>query len=132
MIHIDESEQLGFGISEPFPFKAFGAEICSQTHYKYLGNYLDAKLAFKEHMEHVTKKLNKFCVIVYVIRDRFPQKGLVSFYYAYAQSVITYNRNNYGSTCKTNHEPIDKAQRRIPDNFLPTTMGHSTRRLHET
>ena len=90
-----------------------GAEICSQTHCKYLGVYLNAKLTFKKHTEHVTKKLNKFCGIVYRIRDRFPQKCILSFYYAYVRSVITYGLINYGSTYKTNLEPIHKAQRRI-------------------
>ena len=112
-INTDKCESLGFGIREPFPSQAFGVEIRSQSHCKYLGVYLDPKLTFKRHVEHVTKKLNKFCGIVYRIRDRFPQKGLISFYYAYAQSVITYGLINYGSTYKTNLEPIDKAQRRI-------------------
>ena len=107
------SESLSFGTSEPFPFEAFGAEIRSQTHCKYLSVYLDAKLTFKKHIEHVTKKLNKFCGIIYRIRDRFPQKVLISFHYAYAQSVITFGLINYGSTYKTNLEPIDKAQGRI-------------------
>ena len=94
-INTDKCETLSFGTSEPFPFEAFGAEIRSQTHCKYLGVYLDAKLTFKKHIEHITKKLNKFCGIVYRIRDRFLQKDLISFYYAYAQSVITYGLINY-------------------------------------
>ena len=99
-INTDKCESLSFGTSETFPFEAFGAEIRSQTHCKYLGVYLDAKLTFKKHIEHVTKKLNKFCGIVYRVRDRFPQKDLTSFYYACAQSVITYGfiNYNYGST----------------------------------
>ena len=46
-----------------------------------------------------------------MICDRFPQKRLIYFYYAYAQSVITYGIINYESTYKTN-ERIDRAQRR--------------------
>ena len=112
-INTDKCKSLSFGTSEPFPFEVFGAEICSQTQCKYLGVYLDAKLTFKKHIEHVTKKLNKFCGIVYSIRDRFPQNSVISFYYDYAQSVITYGLIKYGFTYKTNLESIHKAQRRI-------------------
>ena len=54
-INTDKCESLSFGTSEPFSFEEFGAEISSQTHCKYLGVYLDAKLTFKKHKEHVTK-----------------------------------------------------------------------------
>ena len=59
--------------------------------------------------------MNKFCGIIYRIRNRSTQTGLITFYYAYAQSVITYGLINYDqlSTYKTNLDPIDKAQRRI-------------------
>ena len=55
-INTDKCESLGFGIREPFPFQAFGAAIRSQSHCKYLGVYLDAKLTFKIHVEPLTKK----------------------------------------------------------------------------
>ena len=54
-INTDKYESQRFGTSEPFPFEAFGAEIRSQTHCKYLGVYLDAELTFKKLIEHVTK-----------------------------------------------------------------------------
>ena len=59
-INTNKCESSSFGTSEPFLFEAFGAEIRSQTYCKYLGIYLDAKLTFKKHIEHVTKKLKNF------------------------------------------------------------------------
>ena len=46
------------------------------------------------------------------IRDRFPQKGTMSFYFAYAQSIITYRFVHYGYIFRIRIEPIDKTQRR--------------------
>ena len=126
-INTDKRGSLSFADSEPSPIEAFGAEIRSQSHCKKLGVYLEAKLTFWKHLEHVTK-LNNFCGIVYKIRDCFSQKNLNQFHYASAPSVFTYSFINSGSIYKTDLEPLDKAQRKISQ-FLVGASWSETRLL---
>ena len=123
IINNDKCESLSFGTNEFFPFEAFGAEIRSQSHCKYFRFIWMLNSLSKKHIEHVTKKLINFCGIVHRILDRFSQKSLIPFYYAFAI--------NYGSPLKTNLEPIGEAKK-FPGYFLQTTMGHPTRYLHKT
>ena len=60
------------------------------------------------------EKLNKFCGIMFKIRDRCPVKCLLAFYHSFAR--VSYNKNvvvNYGSTSKGTLNSIEKAQRTI-------------------
>ena len=81
--------------------------------FKYLGVYIDNKLTFREHIGYITKKLNKFCGLVYKVRHLYLMKCLLLFYNAYARSLISYGLLVYGSAAKTNLEMLENAQRRI-------------------
>ena len=81
--------------------------------YKYLGVYIDSNLKFRDHIYHVVKKLNKFCGLIYRVRYVYPIKCLMSFYNAYARSVICYDLLVNGSAARTNLEKIEMAQSRI-------------------
>ena len=72
--------------------------------------YIDSELTFKDHNNYVVKKLNKICGLIYRVRDICPIKRLMSFYNAYARSVICYGLLIYGCASKTNLENIDMAQ----------------------
>ena len=84
-----------------------------KNHCKYLGLYIDSKLTFREHIKYVSKKLNKFCGLIYRVQYLYPVKCLLTFYESYAKSVSTYGLLFYGSACKSNLEEIEMAQRRI-------------------
>ena len=106
-----ESMHFGCGISKHLTI--LNENVGMKTHCKYLGLYLDSKLTFREHIKYVSKKLNKFCGLIYRIRDLYPIKCLLTFYESYAKSVITYGLLVYGSACKSKIEEIEMAQRRI-------------------
>ena len=59
------------------------------------------------------QKLNKFCGLIYRVRDLYPRKCLLMFYNSFARSVISYGILVYGSAAKTNLKKIENAQRRI-------------------
>ena len=74
---------------------------------------MDKTLRFREHIDHVEKKLNKFCGLIYHVRHMFTQKCLLMFYNSFAKSRICYALLIYGSAAKTNLSKMEKAQRRI-------------------
>ena len=80
---------------------------------KYLGVILDKKLNFKEFVDTISKKLSKFCGLMYRIRHYHSRNILLRFYFSFAQSVIQYGILVYGCTNKTNLHPTYQAQKRI-------------------
>ena len=80
---------------------------------KYLGVHIDKNLRFREHIDHVVKKLNKFCGLIYRVRHLYPSKCLLMFYNSFAKSIITYELLLYGTAYKTNMTKIEAVQRRI-------------------
>ena len=80
---------------------------------KYLGIFVDKKLNFKFHIEHVCKKLTKFCGIVWKARYAFSKQQMLSFYKAYVNPTITYGILIYGNTSQFHLTEIMKLQKRI-------------------
>ena len=80
---------------------------------KYLGDYLENKLTFRQHITYVVKKQNKFCSLMQKVRIFFSTKHLLLFYNSYAKSWIRYGILDHGRAAKTNLEPIEKCQKRI-------------------
>ena len=114
LIHIVEKcESINFGRAQPVSKEAFGETIPCKSSCKYLGVLIDNKLNFKDHVNHVTKKVNNFCGMVYRMRHFYPLRCLVLFYNSDAKHLITYGLRNYESTAKRTLEPIKNAQRRI-------------------
>ena len=60
-----------------------------------------------------TKKLNRFCGIIYKIRELYPRQCLTFVYNSYAKSIIIYGLLVVGATTKASLELIGKAQGRI-------------------
>ena len=80
---------------------------------KYLGIFVDKKLTFKFHIEHVCKKLTKFCGIVWKARYVFSKQQMLRFYKAYVNSTITYGILIYGNTSQSHLTEMMKLQKRI-------------------
>ena len=85
----------------------------SSIDFTIIVGYFDNKLTFREHIEYITKNMNKFCGLVYKVRHLYPMKCLLSFYNAYARSLISYGLLVYGSAAKTNLEMLENAQIKI-------------------
>ena len=80
---------------------------------KYLGIFVDKKPTFKFHIEHVCKKLIKFCGIVWKARYIFSKQQMLRFYKAYVNPTITYGILIYGNTYQSHLTEIMKLQKRI-------------------
>ena len=108
-VNIDKCEAISFGNGLPEK----NGELCYKSSCKYLGLHLDGSLKFREHINYVVKKLNKFCGLIYRVRDLYPRKCLLLFYNSFARSIISYGILVYGSAAKTNLKKIENAERRI-------------------
>ena len=121
-------ESISFGRAQPVSEEAFGQKIPCKSSCKYSSKQkfmqakfrviIDNKLNFKDHVDHVSEKLNKFCRLVYRKRHLYPLHCLLLCYNSYAKPLITYGLLNYGSTAKTTLQPIENAQRIIPARFF--------------
>ena len=63
------------------------ADICLQpvASCKDLGNELDNKLSFKDHIEIIRKKLTRFCGVAYRLRNVMTTSRMVMYYKTYVQ-----------------------------------------------
>ena len=112
-LNISKCEVVNFGIGIPNDLTLNNEKLPKRNSCKYLGVYLDKKLLFHDHIEHIVKKLNKFSGMIYKVRDIYPIKCLLLFYNSFAKSIIFYGILTYGSAAKSNLYKIEKAQRRI-------------------
>ena len=76
------------------------------------GNSPDKKLLFREHIDYVVKRLNKFCGLIYRVRHFYPRYCLLMFYNSFAISIICYALMVYDSAAKTNLQKTECAQMR--------------------
>ena len=63
-----KTQIMKFGSNFSKEYFAFGTSVEITNVCKYLGFFIDEKLTFKFHIEHVCKKLTKFCGIVWKAR----------------------------------------------------------------
>ena len=112
-INYDKCEAINFGKPTKEKIKLKENALDYKTSCKYLGIYIDMNLTFRDHVDFVVKKLNKFCGLMYRVRTFYPRRCLLMYYNSFAKSVITYGLLVYRNTSKQNLEKIDRVQRKI-------------------
>ena len=60
-INTDKCEAMFFGCGKPNNLRILSKELEYKNYCKYLGVHIDKNQGFREHIDHVVKKLNKFC-----------------------------------------------------------------------
>ena len=68
---------------------------------KYLGVFLDKKLTWKKHIEHIKTKLSSASSAIYKLCKYIPQKALMSVYYTLVYSHLQYAITCWGNSSKT-------------------------------
>ena len=101
-------------------------ELDQCNRFRYLGVIMDDGLKFRAHVRYVSDKISKHCGILYRIRDYFPMKTRIQFYYNHVYPYLTYNILVWGGTYPTHLEPILVQQKRAirTINNLPL-MSHT-------
>ena len=74
---------------------------------KYLGVFIDNKLSWKSHIEHVRTKLARGNGMISKIRYYVNDQCLLNLFYSFIQSHINYNLLNWSSTCTSFLKPIE-------------------------
>ena len=80
---------------------------------KFLGVIVDEKLKFKDHVEHISKKISKSIGIIYKLAKlKMPFKVLKQLYYNLIYSHLNYNVCCYASTYETHLNKLFLLQKR--------------------
>ena len=74
--------------------------------YKYLGVYIDSKLNWKNHIEHITSKIAKSCGALAKIRHYVDTKTLVNIFHALVNSYARYGIIVWGNAGKATLKPL--------------------------
>jgi hypothetical protein len=80
---------------------------------KYLGVYLDEKLNWKIHIDHLVGKLRKLTSILHYMSQFISENDVHRIYYAYIFPHIKYAIEIYGSACKTALRPLQVVQNKL-------------------
>ena len=83
LLNADKSNFLIFSYRKKFdlPSIAIGSnEIANSDTSKFLGLYVDKNLNFKNHIDHIVKKLSKSVGILYKLNHMLPENILIAIY----------------------------------------------------
>ena len=106
-VNASKFEGMSFGLGGQQCIGVLNRRIPQKTSRKYLGHLVDGKIAFRDHIAYVVKKLNLFSGLVYKVRHHlYPSERLLLFYTSYAESRIRNGFLIYGSAAKTNLEKL--------------------------
>ena len=81
--------------------------------YMFLGIYLDTKLNFKVHINHLCSKISKTMGIMYKLRNYMPSDTLKILYTSLVQSYLNYCATVWGAAYFSNIKPIYMLQKKI-------------------
>jgi hypothetical protein len=101
----------------------------------FLGVYIDDKLAWKRHMEHVVNKVNKCIGVLYKLKNVFPKSVLLQLYKSIVYPHLYYCNSVWGSGSQNSLSTLYIAQKRalkialkLP-NHTPTDFVFNTGRF---
>lgn len=95
-----------------FDIKINDEKIKRVKTFKYLGLVLDENLSFKQHIDHVMKKIRPFIPLMWKKGKYIPMRKRKQLYYAYVQSHITYMLPIYSAGSKTKVDRLQRVQNR--------------------
>ena len=101
-IKTDKCEAMFSSCGKPDNLSVLSTELGYRNSCDYLGVHIDKTLRFREQIDLVFKKLNKFCELINRVRQLYPRKCLLMFYKPFANSSRTYALKTYGTAYKTN------------------------------
>ena len=78
----------------------------------FLGIHIDEKLTFKHHVNFLSNKISRSIGILYRIKSFIPSSVLISLYYAFVQSHLSYGICTWGKSAKTYINRLSSLQNR--------------------
>ena len=102
------------------------------TTIQYLGVYLDFELSFKEHINKIYEKVNKYVGIFNHVRHKLPPKCRRVLYFSFVSSYIYYCAEIYGNVSNARLKPLQLVQSRMlralhyKDEYFPINQMHKS------
>jgi hypothetical protein len=87
-----------------------GTVLTSTNHIKFLGLNIQNDITWDRHIAEVVKKLNTACYMIRNLKPMVSTKTLISVYYSYFHSIMTYGVMFWGNS--SHAERIFKIQKR--------------------
>ena len=81
-----------------FTLRFLDEDVSCSSSSKYLGVYIDNNLSFRDHIQHVTKKIAMHTGILYRIKQYLPLKARLNYYYGYVYPYLNYNIAVWGGS----------------------------------
>ena len=118
---------------DKLPFLYISGQLVPYTTViKYLGVHLDHKLTFKDHIDKLKEKINKYVGIFYHIRHKLQPKCRRVLYFSFVFSYLYYCAEIYGNATKATLNPLQIVQNRIlralqyKDKYFPINKMHKS------
>ena len=142
-LNVKKSNFLHFhqGTSKKIPLKLTlnSTLVEEKTSTKYLGAFIDNKLSWKIHIQHIKTKLARNIGLISKIRH-YAKDACLTLYHSLIQSHINYNILNWTCTHKTNLDSIEKKIKKAiriisfsqskNDHTLPLFLEHKILPFH--
>ena len=90
-----------------------GQNIHRTAEAKYLGVYLDEKLKWDSHIQHLCKKLSQYCGLFCHLRHNITQELLLLLYHSLVYPHLLYGILTWGSTNNSVLHPLQVLQNRL-------------------
>ena len=100
-------------ISDEFSLAINGSKLERCKQYKYLGVFIDDKLTWKSHVQHICTKIGRTCGALAKLRYCLDMNSLKSVYYALVYSHIQYCNLIWGDATETILKPLHTLLNRI-------------------
>jgi hypothetical protein len=109
-LNVSKSNFIIFGKSKNISLSISlnGVSLLQKDCVKYLGIYLDSKLSWKNHIDHVKKKLSSSISVIYNLRSFVTPVILKQIYYSFIYSNILYGIEVWGAANKTSLLGVSK------------------------
>ena len=105
-------------------------EILREEVTKFLGVLIDSNISWKYHINTINNKISKNIGVLYKARPFINRNSMKQLYFSFIHSYLTYANIAWGSTYKTNLEPLHRRQKHaarlihFKDNKIPNTHAY--------
>ena len=88
------------------------SELEEKTETNFLGIFIDNKLTWKAHINHICNKVSKSIAILRQVRSIFPKNILRMIYMSLVYTYLNYCNLIWGAAERTNVEPLFRLQKK--------------------